>query len=94
MWAFLRARQLAGYNFRRQHSIGAYSSTLSVVELDGGQHAEQTHYEDKRTHFLESTGYRVVRYWDHELLLDPQLVLDDALGFSLTASPLTSVLSQ
>ena len=93
MWAFLRDRRLDGYEFRRQHSIGAYFvdfvrlSEKLVVELDGGQHAEQTDYDGKRTRFLESSGYRVVRYWDHEMLLDPELALDDVLRHLQTARP-------
>ena len=96
MWAFLRDRRLGGYKFRRQHSIGPYFvdfvriSEKLVVELDGGQHAEhgQTDYDEKRTHFLPSRGYRVVRYWDHEMLLDPELVLDDVLRHLQTLCPL------
>ena len=85
MWAFLRDRRLAGYKFRRQHSIEPYFvdfvslSEKLVIELDGGQHAERTHCDEKRTGFLQSRGYRVVRYWDHDMLLDPELVLDDVL---------------
>ena len=93
MWAFLRDRRLAGYKLRRQHSIGPYSvdfvslSEKLVIELDGGQHAEQTHYDEKRTRFLQSRGYRVMRYWDHEMLLDPELVLDDVLLHLQTPFP-------
>ena len=93
MWAFLRDRRLLGYKFRRQHSIGPYFvdfvclSEMLVVELDGGQHTEQAHYDEKRTRFLESKGYRLVRYWDHERLLDPELVLDDVLRHLQTPSP-------
>ena len=93
MWALLRDRRLAGYKFRRQHSIGPYFvdfvslSEKLVVELDGGQHTEQTNYDGQRTHFLESRGYRVVRYWDHEMLLDPELVLDDVLRHLQTPLP-------
>ena len=85
MWAFLRDRRLAGYKFRRQHSIGPYFvdfvslSEKLVIELDGGLHAERANYDEERTRFLQSTGYRVVRYWDHEMLLDPEPVLDDVL---------------
>ena len=93
MWAFLRDRRLDGYKFRRQHSIGAYFvdfvslSEKLVIELDGGQHTEQTDYAEKRTRFLESRGYRVVRYWNHEMLLDPELVLDDVLRHLQTLRP-------
>ena len=93
MWAFLRDRRLASYKFRRQHPIGPYFvdvvslSEKLVVELDGGQHAEQTNYGGNRTRFLKSRGYRVVRYWDHDMLLDAELVLDDVLRHLQTPLP-------
>ena len=85
MWAFLRDRRLVGFKFRRQHPIGPYYvdfvclSIGLVIELDGGQHEEQSAYDEARTCYLECLGYQVVRYWDHEMLLEPELVLDDVL---------------
>ena len=84
-WAFARDRRLIGYKFRRQHPIGPYFAdfvrlkAMLVVELDGGQHREQVTYDEARTRYIESKGFRVVRYWDHEMLLDAELVLDDVL---------------
>ena len=48
-----------------------------VVELDGGQHGEQLAYDEARTRQLKSMGYTVVRYWDHEVLLEPESVFKD-----------------
>ncbi len=93
MWAFLRDRRLHGYKFRRQQVIGPYIvdfvslAVKLVVELDGGQHANRADYDERRTRFLESKGYRVVRYWDHEMLLEPEQVLDDVLRHLKGRSP-------
>ena len=87
MWDFSRTGDWRVTSFVDSTRLDRISSTSSVVEPDGGQHAEQTHYEDKRTHFLESTGYRVVRYWDHEMLLDSELVLDDVFDLFHRLSP-------
>jgi very-short-patch-repair endonuclease len=46
-----------------------------VIELDGGQHGEQTTYDGARTDFLKSQGYRVLRFWNNELLENEQGVL-------------------
>ncbi|HUC65134.1 MAG TPA: endonuclease domain-containing protein [Stellaceae bacterium] len=74
IWRLLRARQLAGYTFRRQEPIGRYIVDFVcfqprlVVEIDGGQHADPTRYEEERTGFLEREGFRVLRFWNNEVL--------------------------
>lgn len=76
LWAALRARQLDGLRFRRQHPIGSYIADFAclekrlVVEVDGSQHAEPTQaaHDTRRTRWLESEGYRVVRVWTNEVL--------------------------
>ena len=50
-----------------------------VVELDGGQHAEQTVYDERRTDVLQGSGYRVRRYWNDDALLRTTEVLEDIL---------------
>ena len=73
LWRLLRNRQLTGYKFRRQVPIGRYivdflcSERKLVVEIDGGQHQEQAGYDFERTQFLESRGYRVVRFWNSQI---------------------------
>ena len=60
--------------FRRQHPIGSFITDFCcieshlVVELDGGQHAEQAEYDARRTKHLASRGYRVIRFWDDVVL--------------------------
>lgn len=74
LWYRLRNRGLNGYKFRRQVPIGPYIADFVcmemrlVVELDGGQHAEQVTYDHEREGFLRSEGYVVVRYWNNEVL--------------------------
>ncbi|WP_107929217.1 endonuclease domain-containing protein [Neisseria animaloris] len=86
LWQCLRGRQLNGIKFRRQQSIGSYIVDFVsmehrlVVELDGGQHAERTEYDNKRTEFLNNQGYRVVRFWNNEVLQQTEAVLDKIVG--------------
>ncbi len=47
-----------------------------IIELDGGQHTEQTRYDDKRTEFLRGRGFRVLRFWDNDVLRDTGAVLE------------------
>jgi very-short-patch-repair endonuclease len=50
-----------------------------VVEVDGGQHALQGEEDKRRSAYLKSKGYRVVRFWDNEVLKDTQAVLEAIL---------------
>ncbi len=50
-----------------------------VVELDGGQHARQGHYDEKRTLFLQSKGYTVLRFWNNEVFKETEAVLNEIL---------------
>ena len=49
---------------------------MLVIELDGSQHLDQCRYDERRTVFIESLGYRVQRFWNDEVLADTDLVLD------------------
>lgn len=76
MWSVLRDRQLSGFKFRRQHPIPPYIADFFcheanlVIELDGGQHNEAfiQKKDNARTAFLESKGYKVLRFWNNEVL--------------------------
>ena len=80
LWAVLRNRQLDGFKFRRQATIGPYIVDLLcaeyrlIVEIDGGQHSDEV--DLPRTRFLEERGYSVIRFWNHEVMgnLDGVLV--------------------
>ena len=73
LWIYLRNRQLNGHKFRRQVPIGAYIvdflcfERMLIVELDGGHHPAQAAYDSKRTQFLESRGYLVLRFWNSQI---------------------------
>ena len=78
LWNLIRNRQLLGYKFRRQVPVGNYIADfvcperMLVVELDGGQHQEQAEYDTVRTSWLESQGFRVIRFWNGEVLGNPE----------------------
>ena len=81
LWAGLRNQQL-GFKFRRQHRIGGYIVDFAcverklVVEADGSQHRQQAEYDHERAHVLRAAGYRVLRFWNHDILKDTGHVLD------------------
>ncbi len=73
LWSRIRNDQL-GVNFRRQHAIGNYIPDFVciekklIIELDGSQHLEQKEYDEERTKFLNSLGYKVIRFWNHNVM--------------------------
>lgn len=85
LWFHLRAGRLNGYKFRRQQPIGHYIadfvcvSPKLIIEADGGQHAEQATYDQKRTALFNSLGFTVLRFWNHEILSQTENVLAEIL---------------
>lgn len=81
LWFHLRDRRLGNHKFRRQRPIGPYFAdfacleTKLIVELDGGQHVEAVDYDETRTGFMEAQGYRVLRFWNNEVLTQTDAVL-------------------
>ena len=75
IWNFLRTRTFYGLQFRRQYPIGNYivdficREKKLIIEIDGGQHNETKNctYDNLRTKFLESLGFRVIRYWNSDI---------------------------
>jgi very-short-patch-repair endonuclease len=83
LWWHLRHRMpLAGTHFRRQVRLGHYIVDFAshgpkmVIELDGGQHAGQTKRDEARSMFLKSEGYRVLRFWNNEVLTNIDGVME------------------
>ncbi len=80
LWSVLR-RHTLGVKFRRQHPIGSFIVDFCcvekrlIVELDGGQHAMQAQTDDKRTCFLNARGYRVLRFWNDDVMSDADAVV-------------------
>jgi very-short-patch-repair endonuclease len=91
-WKHLRAHRFASEKFRRQEPIGPYivgfvsHRSRLIIELDGGQHAVQVEYDGVRTGWLESRGYRVVRFWNNQVLTETESVLE-AIALVLAPSP-------
>jgi len=81
VWQHLRDRRLGGFKFRRQHPIGRYivdfvcTECRLVVELDGSQHMVNLTADEKRTRDLAQAGYRVLRFWDNDVLRNTDAVL-------------------
>ncbi|MCF7222034.1 endonuclease domain-containing protein [Marilutibacter chinensis] len=98
LWCHLRNRVLMGWKFRRQHPIGPYITDFAcieaelVVELDGGQHAEDPR-DAIRDAFLQAEGYRVLRFWNNDALERTEVVLEVILAALVSAGPHPSLSS-
>lgn len=85
LWRYLRGRRFEKYKFKRQRPIGNYIVDFIcvwkklIIEIDGGQHAIQEDYDAKRTAFLQAQGYKVIRFWNKEVLTEMKKVLDIVL---------------
>ncbi len=87
LWYALRANELCGFTFRRQFPIGNLIVDFCcrkhrlVIELDGSQHASRTGFaqDQRRTALLEARGYRVLRFWNNEVMTNFGGVLDTIL---------------
>lgn len=85
IWQCLRNRRLHECKFRRQHRVGPFYLDFVcleiglIIELDGSQHLEpqQQQADELRTLYLQRMGYRVVRFWNDEVLRDTDAVLDE-----------------
>jgi len=92
LWKRLRDRRLEGFKFRRQYAISGFVVDFAclenklVVELDGGQHAEQSGDDEHRSTILAKSGFRVVRFWNDDVLLRIDAVLEEILR-QLSALP-------
>lgn len=82
LWQQLRARRFEGVKFRRQHPLGPYIVDFVclerrlVIELDGGQHSEAASYDRQRDAWLEGQGFRVLRFWNNEVMQNLEGVLE------------------
>jgi very-short-patch-repair endonuclease len=82
LWSLVRNRRLGGYKFKRQIWIGAFIADFVceqpqlIVELDGGQHSMQMSYDFARTRYFKARGYRVVRYWNNDVLARTDAVVE------------------
>ena len=75
LWQFLRKKSINGLKFRRQYPVGNYivdficNAKKLIIEIDGGQHNEDKNiiYDNERTKYLETKGYKVIRFWNHDI---------------------------
>ncbi len=85
LWAALRGKQLAGARFRQQVPVGRYvvdflcPAHRLIVEVDGSQHIEAILADEARTAWLQERGYRVIRFWNHDVLHRRRAVLEAIL---------------
>ena len=83
LWSELRDHRLAGAGFRRQVPIDGYIADFVchaarlVIELDGGQHDWQQASDAMRTRRIEAAGYRVLRFWNHDVIGNLEGVLSE-----------------
>lgn len=81
LWKHLRAHQMGDVHFRNQHAIGNYIVDFCaprkklIIELDGSQHLEQGEYDEERTKYLETRGYKVLRFWNNDVMNQMDTVL-------------------
>ena len=100
LWYLLRGRRLLGFKFRRQYPFPPYvldfycDELRLAVELDGGQHNAdgEAARDERRDQYIRGRGIEVVRYWNHDVLLRTEAVLEDLLehlSLKPCPSPLT-----
>ncbi|OGR89528.1 MAG: hypothetical protein A2992_03760 [Elusimicrobia bacterium RIFCSPLOWO2_01_FULL_59_12] len=79
-WKLLRSRQFAGFKFRRQRVIGRFIADFCclnpklIIELDGSHHLDRKDYDAVRTVYLGEMGFRVIRFWDNQVLNESEAV--------------------
>lgn len=80
LWQVLRGRQVSGLKFRRQHPFGDYIldfvclENRLTIEVDGGQHGQRSEYDERRSQLLRNAGFRVLRFWNNEVLQNIEAV--------------------
>jgi very-short-patch-repair endonuclease len=93
LWSSLRAHRLNGLSFRRQVLVGSFildfvcHERMLVIEVDGGQHAESKR-DVERDRWLASKGYRVLRFWNSEVLRNRDGVLQSIFSAAREVTPL------
>ena len=89
LWRYLRSQNLEGTHFRRQYAIDNYIVDFCapraklIIEVDGSQHLDQQDYDTERTEFLKAKGYRVLRFWNNDILKN----IEDVMATILLAIP-------
>ena len=82
VWLHLRAHRFMGLKFKRQKPLGRYIVDFVcleiglIIELDGGQHAQQQAYDQRRDRWLQGQGFTVMRFWNHDVQMHMDAVLE------------------
>ena len=98
LWSKLRDRQINGLKFRRQRPIGHYFADFAcieiglVIELDGGQHGEEVaaRRDHQRSSDMAALGFQTVRFWNNDVLLQTDAVLEKIMQLAATLTPTLS----
>mgnify|MGYP000533559838 CR=1 FL=1 len=94
LWRYLRRRQIADRRFRRQVPIGGYIADFVclesklVVELDGGQHQTRHHHDTRRDRYIEKRGFKILRFWNNDVLQQAEAVLQQIWQALQPSAPL------
>jgi len=95
LWWHLRSKQIDGLKFRRQEPIGPFIADFVcfekrlVIELDGGQHAVEQEKDRERDGWFNKEGFRILRFWNTDVLGNIEGVLEEIRGACLHHPPLT-----
>jgi very-short-patch-repair endonuclease len=98
LWQHLRQPPFKAHHFRRQATIGTYFADFAshqakiVIEVDGGQHADSVS-DEARTSYLNANGYRVLRFWNNDVLQNMSgvlLTIDTVLNADRPPTPAPS----
>ena len=82
LWYYIKNKQVKNYKFRRQAAIGNYivdflcPKRKLIIELDGGQHNDNIKYDENRTKYLNTLGYKVLRFWDNDVFKNMNDILE------------------
>jgi very-short-patch-repair endonuclease len=82
LWKHLRNRLIYNYKFRRQFPVEPYIADFAclelklIIEVDEGQHANRINYDDQRSLFLEQHGFKVIRFWNNDVIENMEGVLE------------------
>ena len=85
LWHYLRSRRFSQWKFRRQVPMDSYIldfvcfSARLIIEIDGSQHGDASYqvFDQERTHFLKQRGFRIIRFWNDDVLSRTELVLEN-----------------
>jgi very-short-patch-repair endonuclease len=95
LWRHLRRLEIKGSHFRRQVPIGPYVADFAclkerlIIEVDGSQHGEDdnSRHDEVRTRWLNSEGYRVMRFWNNDVMSNTESVMEAIHDASAVTPP-------